>query len=218
MRENTENTLHILIHELKNPLTVIKGYSELIKTAKGTEKNEFAEIISRETDYAAYLLNNISTLNKLEENIPMVIDTENICIREETERIIRIYKDRYSHIEWINKTDENTLCQCDRNLFRIMFFNIIENSAKYTERGQVTISSEKDEKGIYIITEDNGCGIEKEKIPYLTQLYYRATDKYPGTGIGLYLVNKICEKTDTLLKIESRTGKGTSVTLFFPYK
>ena len=78
MRELTENTLHILIHELKDPLTIIKGTSEMHKDKSNYKKEikEFGNIIQEQADYANYLLNNISTFNKLQDNIPIVLYNE----------------------------------------------------------------------------------------------------------------------------------------------
>ncbi|MBQ0105332.1 MAG: HAMP domain-containing histidine kinase [Armatimonadetes bacterium] len=215
MRENTENTLHILIHEIKNPLTIIKGYSELIKDADEQEKKEYADIISSETDYASFLLNNISTLNKLEENIPIVLCREELNIREITDIIINIYRKRFPNIVWINNIPENTVLFTDRSLAKIIFFNIIENAAKYTGKGSVTFNADfTDDKTVISVT-DTGCGIETDKIPHLSELYFRANREIPGTGIGLYLVNNICKILDAETEIISQPQKGCKFNIFF---
>lgn len=218
MRENTENTLHILIHELKNPLTVIKGYSELIKISDKKSSNEYADIISTETDYVTYLVNNISTLNKITENIPMVLSEDTIEVKSVADRLILIYRDRYSKIQWDNNIDESFTVKCDDMLFRIMLFNLIENAAKYTVKGNVSLTSYTTDTHSVIEIKDSGCGIEKDKIPKLTQLYYRANSQHPGSGVGLYLVSKICEKCDAVFEITSEPGKGCCAKVSFPIK
>lgn len=211
MRELEENTLHLLIHELKNPLTLIKGYSELIKDASVEEIKEFNSIISTQTDFAIYLINNISTFNKLTEKLPVVLCKENIEINEIINNIFKIYKEKTNKVKFINNIEKKFLVLTDKTLFTLVLFNLIENAFKYTEKGEIKIYNSNNS----IIIEDTGCGIEKDQLENIFNLYFRANDYIPGTGIGLYLVKEICHKLDINVKLESEVNKGTKITLSY---
>ena len=214
MRKLTENTLHILIHELKNPLTVIRGYSELLKDERDEKFIEkYSNIIAEQTDYATYLVNNITTFNKLQENIPIAICKEPYPIYDICENLINIYREKNSHITWINKIPKRIEVNTDRSLFNIIMFNLIENASKYTLEGSVTIKAQKKDNQVIFTIEDTGIGISKHKLSHITKLFYRATDEIPGTGIGLYLVDSISKKLNIELKIKSKENIGTKISL-----
>ena len=210
MRELTENTLHILIHELKNPITIIRGYSDLLPDSDEKEIEEYSKIIARETDYVSFLINNISTLNKLEENIPIVICKESVDIKDIIESLVYIYEKKNKNITW-QREYEFSKVQTDLSLIKIILFNIIENAFKYTEKGAVSIKTYNNK----ISVKDTGCGIEKDKLQNITDLYFRANDQIPGTGIGLFIVNTVCQKININLEIKSEKNIGTEIILSF---
>lgn len=209
MRELEENTLHLLIHELKNPLTLIKGYSELIKDASINEIKDFNNIINTQTDFAIYLINNISTFNKLTEKLPVVLVKEEIKIKEIIDNIFKIYKEKTNKIKFINNIDKKFSITTDKTLFTLILFNLVENAFKYTEKGYIKLYTEDNN----IIIEDTGCGISKENLDKIYDLYFRACDYIPGTGIGLYLVKEICNKLDIKINLETEVNKGTKIAL-----
>ena len=217
MRELTENTLHILIHELKDPLTIIKGTSELLKDKSNSPKEikEFSNVIQEQADYANYLLNNISTFNKLQDNIPIVLYNEETDLKEVTNQIVNLYKKKNPKIKWINNLNNNIKVYTDPSMLKIILFNLIRNSSKYTLKGSVTIDAQKTENEVIWKIKDTGIGIEKNKIKHITEIYYRASDEFPGTGIGLYLVGQICKKLNINMSVESELNIGTEIILTF---
>ncbi|MBQ7258048.1 MAG: HAMP domain-containing histidine kinase [Abditibacteriota bacterium] len=217
MREITENILHILIHELKDPLTIIRGYSELLKDNNNSPEEiaQFSNIISDQADYASYLLNNISTFNKLQDNIPIFLCPTEINLKEVTDPIINIYECKNSKVKWTNKIDEEITVFTDPSILKIILFNLIRNASKYTKEGLVTIDAKVLKDEILWIIEDTGIGIDNDKLIHITELYYRANKEFPGSGIGLYLVSQISQKANIELTIESEINKGTKITLRF---
>ena len=220
MRELTENTLHILIHELKDPLTIIRGYSELLKDNNNSPEEiaQFSNIISDQADYASYLLNNISTFNKLQDNIPIFLCPNEINLKEVTDPIINIYESKNEKVQWTNKIDDETTVFTDPSILKIILFNLIRNASKYTKEGSITIDAKTQQDETLWTIEDTGIGIVKDKLAHITELYYRANKEFPGTGIGLYLVSQICQKATIKLSIESEINKGTKITLKFKNK
>jgi len=103
-------------------------------------------------------------------------------------------------------------------MLKVAISNIIDNSCKYSPDHIVDIKIEHSVKDITIVFDDKGIGISEEELQKVFEPFYRASNAitYPGTGIGLQLVNQIIKKHNGTIKITSQLGKGTTVRLMLP--
>ena len=116
--------------------------------------------------------------------------------------------------------DEEAYIFADSNLIRQLLNIYMENSLKYTEdNGEINVRVWRENEYSCVSVKDNGCGIEKEKIPYIFDRFYKAdesrTGRVSGTGIGLSIAKWIGDIHDGSISVESEVGKGTEITTKF---
>ena len=109
----------------------------------------------------------------------------------------------------------------NKETLQMLFTNLIHNGIKYNkEGGNVVTSLYIEEEVIKVIIKDTGVGIPKDKLPLIFEQFYRVKDKKPveGSGLGLSIVKKIVEMHSGTIEVESEVGKGTSFSVYLPYK
>jgi signal transduction histidine kinase len=106
----------------------------------------------------------------------------------------------------------------DEYLLKTAVSNIIENACKYSSDNSVDIKFGSIDKWVKVEFEDKGIGIPEEDIKKIFEPFYRGgnTISYPGTGIGLSLVNQIVKNHNGTINISSKIGQGTKITLLLP--
>jgi signal transduction histidine kinase len=106
----------------------------------------------------------------------------------------------------------------DRWRLKVILNNILSNAIRYRNGHDpiIKINVDISENGAVLAIEDNGRGIEKDHLPNIYKMFYRATDDGAGSGLGLYIVKETIEKLNGHVNIESEVGKGTTVKLEIP--
>ncbi|MBQ3004429.1 MAG: ATP-binding protein, partial [Clostridia bacterium] len=106
----------------------------------------------------------------------------------------------------------------DPDRIKQVFLNIIDNAVKYTnQNGTVIILAEfKDDNMLEIIISDNGCGIPEEDLPRIKEKFFKSNNTVRGSGIGLAVADEIVRLHNGELKINSKLGEGTTVTIALP--
>lgn len=213
-------------HELKTPLTSIRGFIETLKSGAiddGKVRNKFLDIIDIESERLTRLINSLLHLSAI-ENQAYLLKREKIHIKEVmneieviTERLIENKNLNYiSEIE--SELPEIYGC---RDRFKQMILNLIENAIKYTpENGEVRVLIYKRYDNIMITVKDTGIGIPKEDLPRLFERFYRVdkarTRRVGGTGLGLSIVKHIVLSFNGNIKVNSQVGKGSEFTIRIP--
>ena len=213
-------------HELKTPLTSIKGFVETLQSEAIVDqdtRNRFLGIIEIETDRLTYLIQDLLILSEI-ENKNKIIEEEKIDVLENLHQTINVLSGL------AKKKNINIDLKIDKQIpdiignsgwFKQMLINLIDNSIKYTKQdGSVEISADYDEKNIYIIVSDTGIGIDKEHLDRLFERFYRVdkarTREVGGTGLGLAIVKHIVLSFGGSIKIERQIDKGTSFFITLP--
>ena len=99
--------------------------------------------------------------------------------------------------------------------------NLIDNSLTFSDEGcKISVSARKKDDDIEISISDNGWGISEEDLPHLAERFYRGKhgERIKGTGLGLSLCNEIMKMHKGKMDIKSKLGKGTEITITFPYR
>jgi len=210
-------------HELKTPLTAIKGYSELLLTSSINEEKakNFIKIINQEADRLTKLINDLLDISKLEAG--------RIEIRKEVVDIRKIIRNRVSffkgqtniHTFVLSLPDFPVLIPGDQDRLTQVFHNLIDNAVKYSPKGgEISINLQDKVKMIIVDVSDQGEGISPEYLPYIFDRFYRAdsslTKKKSGTGLGLSIVKSIVDAHKGKINVTSKVGEGTTFTLEFP--
>ena len=209
-------------HELKTPLTSIKGFAETLRYVDDDEtRNKFLDIIDEESDRLARLIGDILILYDIEQNRDPVYEpfstkdiiqnVELLVMREAKNKNISISVDAEDDIELIG----------DRDKFKQMLINLVYNAVKYTEpNGSVMVSSFKDKRDFVLTVKDTGIGISKEDLPRIFERFYRVdkarSRNSGGTGLGLAIVKHIAISFNGVIDVKSTLGKGTTFIIKIP--
>lgn len=200
-------------HELKTPLTSIKGFTETLKYVEDEEtRKKFLDIIEKEADRLGRLINDILILSKIESDISG--EEDEFLPNKVVDDVINMVKVLADNKNIIIELDErnNDLLFGDKDRFLQLVLNIVENSIKYSNEGsKVKISSFTNGDNYNLIVEDNGIGIPKEDIPRIFERFYRVDKarKSGGTGLGLAIVKHIVKTFNGNIKVESVLGVGS---------
>jgi two-component system phosphate regulon sensor histidine kinase PhoR len=209
-------------HELRTPLAAIKGYAETLREGADAEPSKkYVEIIERNTDRLINIVNDLLLLSSLEEKA--FLELEDIDLKDFLEDVIKIFDQRLKDKELSLVMDVNeNLPTIKADLFKLeqMLINLLDNAVKYTDRGEITVSLDVQDKKVRIRVTDTGIGIPKEDIPRIFERFYvvdkSRSRKYGGTGLGLSIVKHIVLLHHGTIDIESDLGKGTKVTVTIP--
>ncbi|WP_419959224.1 two-component system histidine kinase PnpS [Psychrobacillus sp. BM2] len=212
-------------HELKTPVTSIKGFSETL--LYGAYKNEetllsFLEIIHKESNRLQMLINDLLDLSKVEQ-VGYEVNLQKVNLLEVVERskemTSHIVEEKNMRLEMIYSKPVYVLGDLNR-LIQITM-NLLMNALTYSpEDKTVTISIDHNDKcGIFRI-QDEGIGISKDEIGRVFERFYRVdrarSRNSGGTGLGLAIVKHLVEAHHGLLEVESEVGKGTVFTVSIP--
>lgn len=209
-------------HDLRTPITVLKGYMELIEQFDGKLSPEKqADILSKMSGQIDRLKNytdKMSSLHKLEDIIPDVngITFGKICDQLEENGRLLCGEDRFS---FASGGDNNTLVYTDIELVMQVFLNLVSNALRYAD-SRVECSAYVSEDEMTIIVADDGKGFSEEAIRKAWQPFYRAgndNDK-EHFGLGLYICKLLCRKNGGDIMIENNENGGGKVTAKFSVK
>jgi len=218
-------------HELKTPITSIKGFSETLLDGAMDNREalvEFLQIILKESDRLQSLIQDLLDLTKLEQhNFSLVKEPINIVDSlEEVSKLLANKAEAKSLILDFKRPGEEVWIEGDRARLIQVFMNLISNAISYTPSGgKVSVFVENKEKDVLVSIADTGIGIERSEIPRIFERFYRVdrarSRNSGGTGLGLAIVKHLVELHKGLIKVESEVGKGTTFTILlhkkFPY-
>lgn len=199
-----------IAHEIRNPLTAIKGFFQLIKT---NQKQQYFDIVESELSRIEAILSELLVLSKPTEikfkrtNIEFLI--KDVMTLLETQAIM-------NNIQLISSfTDQEPFILCDENQIKQVFINLIKNAIDAMPSGGViTISTEIDNAHVKISVKDEGVGIPDHVVKRIGEPFY--TTKEKGTGLGLMVSFKIIENHQGTFAISSEMNKGTIMTITIP--
>ncbi|EIT87468.1 PAS/PAC sensor signal transduction histidine kinase [Fictibacillus macauensis ZFHKF-1] len=201
-------------HEIRNPLTALKGFIQLFQTRGVIDHNQkYYEIMFEELNRIEQIITELLILAKpqsktletkdIKELIHYVID---LLSRQALVHNIHIVCDIKETLPAIS---------CVENELKQVFINLVKNSIEaMPEGGVIHIAGSKHEDGIEIVIHDQGCGIPPESINKLGEPFYSTKEK--GTGLGLMTSYKIIREHQGQISIDSTPGNGTTVRISLP--
>lgn len=211
-----------LTHELKTPLTAIKGFVEILEDVEEnpTHKN-YIEIIKRHSDRMNQIILDLMTLSELEEK-KTILEWTPINLKDILDNIVTIFKDslKGENLKLIIDIDPNLpTFQGERFKIEQLFINLIDNAIKYTEEGKITISAQQQEEDLILKIQDTGIGIPSKNLPRIFERFYvvdrSRSRKLGGTGLGLSIVKHIIQLHNGEIKVDSEVDKGTTFSIRF---
>jgi len=210
-------------HELKTPLTSIKGFAETLRYVKEDDKKEkFLNIINEEANRLTSLINDILTLSDIETHKDKLYeDIEENAIIKDVFLLLKPIADEKEIQLTYDISDTTVIVSGEQNKFKQMLINLIDNAIKYSDRnGFVKVQCFLKEDYVVITVEDNGIGIENICLNRIFERFYRVDEARSrargGTGLGLAIVKHIILEFKGTIDVESEIGKGTKFIVKVP--
>ncbi|WP_319370960.1 ATP-binding protein [uncultured Ilyobacter sp.] len=222
MMEVQRNFISNISHELKTPLTNIKGYLIALEDAPETMRGSFLKVVKNNVDKLENITMNFLNISKIENS--KVLNLAPVSfekIQEEIEKMLSQYiKSKNAEIIYsINLLDANNYMRVDFDKLTTILKNLIENAIIYNDKKPVIKIEIKEVYDRYkIVIEDNGLGIPKEEIDSIFERFYRVdkarTSNVAGTGLGLPIVEELVGICGGKIEVESKEGKGSLFRFF----
>ena len=213
-------------HELKTPLTSIRGFVETLQAGAINNPEmaqKFLNIIMMEANRLTRLVNDILSISKLESG-----DTEVSLGRLRLDKMaddvcemLKIHAKEKQVDLSINENGEPIYVWGNNDRVEQLLINLIENAIKYNQPGgTVRVSVYGTEKNAYLLVSDTGIGIAEEHIPRLFERFYRVdkgrSRSMGGTGLGLAIVKHIVVSMGGTIEVHSKLGEGTEFSVTLP--
>lgn len=212
-------------HELKTPISVIKGYTGLLsRWGKDDEEvlNEAIESISSETEHMSMLISRL--LFWARNDINSSINISELCIEELLDEIKKEAEVMELPAEIQISGAESTRIDGDYHLIKQLIWIFVENAVKYSGDKNCVIRFETSLKDGHALLKikDNGIGIKQEDIKNIFERFYRSdksrNKEISGFGLGLSIAKWIMDHHKGKISVDSKLGEGTEFTLSFPCK
>ncbi len=203
-------------HDLRTPLTMIKGYSEVMRDIPGENTPENVQVIIDETERLTELVNDVLDISKIRAGTykpePEIFD-----LTETVKAVLLRYEKltERDHYTISFRADENATVEADRTMILQVVYNLVNNSINYTgEDKKVAITQTVESGRVRISITDTGEGIAEEDIPYIWDRYYKVDKVHKrarvGTGLGLSIVKGILESHGASYGVDSQVGVGST--------
>ena len=207
-------------HDLRTPLTMIKGYSEVMRDIPGENTPENIQAIIDETERLSKLVNDLLDLSKVESGTK-AFEPEPLDLTDAVHTVISRY-DKMKAAQGYNiyfSYEKNVTVLADRTMILQVIYNLINNAINYCGDDlyvgvkQEIISDKNGKPFVRISIEDHGEGIPEDKLPLIWDRYYKIDGVHRratvGTGIGLSIVKKLLIKHDASYGVESKVAEGS---------
>jgi two-component system phosphate regulon sensor histidine kinase PhoR len=214
-------------HELKTPITSIKGYVETLQEgALGDKKNvqKFLEIVLKQSDLLNAIVDDLLSLSRIEQDAErgeIQLADENLRHIIDATTVDYELKARERRIKVIVSCSEEIIVKANSRLLGQAIGNLLDNAIKYSEQGTaVEVEAASNSGEVTIRVSDHGSGIAPEHLPRLFERFYRVdkgrSRELGGTGLGLAIVKHITQAHGGSVRVESTLGKGSIFTLHLP--
>ena len=200
-------------HELRTPLAVIKSSLALLQKRKDFEPNENQSI--------AMIDNTLRDMEGLIDTLLLLAREESSPLPEEDVLINDLLITLTEQVSYALGNDKINLevrqncllsIPAAEKVLVILFTNLLRNAFSYTEQGVITITIDDQQVSV----SDTGIGMNQQQLQHVFEPFYRANNDNNGHGLGLTIVKQLCNRYGWKLKIRSKQGEGTCITVIFP--
>lgn len=212
-----------LVHDLRNPLTIIRGYLDLLnyelkekQESASDEMNEYLDQIERNVERCAELVESWRSLGRLDFsqlqrlNLPKLL---NDCFRDAAAHTDISFSLQVEGVE------EQYEMLGERLQVKRAFQNLIDNAVEAVSREStpgITIMFSMNHTDITVKVKDNGCGVDAKTLRWIFEPFDNTATVEKGAGLGLFITKKVLEEHRGTLEFESRVGQGSMVTVRVP--
>ena len=215
-------------HDLRTPLTMIKGYSEVMRDIPGENSAENIQVVIDETTRLSELVNDLLDLSKIQSGSRKAM-FEEFDLTAAVEEVMKRY-DAFTAHQGYHITfhaEERATVFADRGMLLQVLYNLINNAINYTgDDLYVTVKQTVENGHVRISVTDTGQGIEADQIPQIWDRYYKVDKVHRramiGTGLGLSIVKGVLDLHNAAYGVESQVGNGSTfwfeLDILMPYQ
>ncbi len=217
----------MMAHEMRTPISVVLGYSQLILDDKAGEvselQREFLKGIEEKGKVLMTLVDDFLEVSRLENKFIKLekskFDIAGLVIK--TINGIKLLADNKNISLKSTSGEEVLTVYADRDKLEHVMINVVENAIKYTEEGgAISVSCSRRDDGVEILVADTGIGMSSEEIEYIFDRFKRLgkaeRKKIKGTGLGLAIVKEIVDAHEGSIEVESEDGVGSKFRIWIP--
>lgn len=220
-----EEFLSIAAHELKTPLTSVKGYAQLLRRRglEGAQADRGLEVINRQCDRMNQLVEDLLDLSR--------VDLGRLSLRTQRCELHELAAEAVAHVQPLTSRHQLLLdcepgacVEADRERVEQVLVNLLDNAVKFSPHGGlVRVSVSRGPDGCVVRVEDQGLGISEDERSHVFERFYQAhpgrvLSSRGGMGIGLTIAREVVERHGGRIWFESELGKGSAFCFSLPYE
>lgn len=213
-------------HDLRTPLTTIRGYAEALDEGDVADHDmdRVAAVLHQQTDRLSRLVEDFMLLARLQAR-EFTLRPEPVDLTAHVKQLAEAHRLRYDavHVRMDVAVDPVGVVEIDPDRVSQILGNLVDNAIRYTpEGGTVELRLEREDRGIVLTVTDSGPGIAHEDLPHVFDRFYVA-DRYrpvrpEGSGLGLSIVRELVDAMAGTIEVESELGSGTVVRVVLPVR
>lgn len=217
--QELDRFVYSVSHDIKAPLASVLGLVNLIRISKGDEIETNLKLMERSINKLNGFVQDILEYSR---NSRLTVKKDPINIKQQVESAREDLKhmELAEDVELITSYNIPTPVFSDESRLQSVLKNLLSNAVKYhnpdKEKSWVKVDVSADSKRIYIQISDNGNGIGEKSLPHVFDMFYRASEKSSGSGLGLYIVKETVQKMGGSIHVTSIENEGTTFDLTLP--
>lgn len=222
-----EQFVHTVSHDLKNPIALIMGYTELLLDlglVTDPEAIDYLQKIRHYSEYMSTLTQDLLDLGKAQHGMSLSLSRISICgLIEKCIEAFKLLAAQKNIALHFDRPANDIVLEADATRMEQVMNNLVSNAIKYTPNaGQVDIGIRREDKHVVISVTDTGLGIPKDDLPFVFDTFYRVKREEhlaaEGTGLGLAIAKAIMEQHQGGIWVESELGAGSQFSVALPLK
>jgi len=212
-------------HEIKTPITAIKGFADTLLDGAIDDKENaarFIRTIKSNSERINSLVDDLMTISKIELGV-IRVDKTKIDIEDVFRNVLELFKDKAAEKNLslsVSNRPGIMEINADKNRLIQILTNLVDNAIKFTDSGSVAFGIDRENEKTFLFVEDTGTGVPQKHLPRLGERFYRVdparSRRMGGTGLGLAIVKHLVKAHGWQILIESREGKGTKIIIEVP--
>jgi signal transduction histidine kinase len=206
-----------MAHEIRNPITTIKIFSEFLKEKKDDPQfiAKFEKLVPKEVEKINHMIVHLLEFSRPADYKNM----EEVDLKSAVDDALDLLENQMALNDIVLKEDIGDIPQVSGNQKYIqeILFNLINNSIHAIgRRGTITIEARESGSDVALRVKDTGCGIPEDQIEQIFEPFFTTKMDSKGVGLGLYVIKQLMTRMDGKISVESVVGEGTTFTLEFP--